>query len=140
MDGKWTFNDREDGLWNDGGGVYSDSPEDAFRDGCDYGYEPGQAVYVGRVRQLTWYNIVSCLDILARLDEQVSDAVGEAGDDIFSSLTNNDKQQLETMIAAAVSSWAEQHKIRLPFAVDDVHFGGFVPEDGAVAAYEGRKS
>lgn len=134
----WIFNDRDDGLWNDAGGCEADSPEAAFLEGCAYGYEPGSSVYVGKVRPITWLDLVRQLDVVGRFHDFLVEACGEAGDDTFASLSQCDVSQLDTMIANAALVWAKAHKIYLPFALDNVHLGGVVPGENETAAYIGQ--
>lgn len=128
---QWTFNDQEDGTWNDGGGCYADTPEEAFKDGCAYGYDPGTPIYVGKVKPLTWEHLVSTCDLRGRLEELVWDLTGEAGDDFLSTVSPIEWSDLERRIMDAISKWAAQQKpqITLPFMVEDVRKMGEVPDE-----------
>lgn len=128
---QWTFNDRDDGLWNDSGGSFDATPEAAFQSGCDYGYEPGTSIYVGKVRQLAWKDVISACDLRGRMQELVGDMVGEAGEDFLTEPSSDEWKTLEEAIAATIEKWADAQspKVTLPFTLDDVRYMGTVPEE-----------
>lgn len=135
IDKKWIFNDREDGLWNDSGGVGFDTPEEAFKEACDYGYEEGVSIYVGKVKQLTWLELVQSLDISGRLQERVCDIVGEAGEDFMGTVTVDEWRECENQIAETIERWANTQKpaVALPFAVEGVRYMGDAPAEESEA-------
>lgn len=130
MSDKWAFHNQEDGVWNHCCDFY-DTPEDAAKDGMDYGFEPGDTVYVGRVDQETWSDLIDTPFLLDHWEDRIFDACGEACSETFDAIGMEDIRKLKDALVAAIETWAANCKppIVLPFRISHVKAMGVVPEE-----------
>lgn len=107
----WLSSTNEE-YWS-GGEEYDSAAEAALHAGEDNDLEDGDAYYIGK--QADHYPEVKADDVIEQLVSDACDEVGDVAEDWLSSVTAEQKAQLQVALTETLNLWMDKHKLHPPF-------------------------
>jgi hypothetical protein len=109
MDGRWTFNETEDGLW-----WHEDfeTKEEAIEEAKIYLCEDQEEMYIGQCETVPLPNYIDIDDIFEQLNEHYSEDCFEYDDYIFEGVGKEDREWLETKLQNLMNEFYEKTGIK----------------------------
>ena len=111
MDGKWIFNECEEGLWNHEQFKTKEEAEEAAR---EYFCEDQPFMYIGRCKNIPLPTYVGVEEIMERIDESYSQECFEWEDSLFDGVKKEDFEWLEEKMGDLMLEFYERTGITSP--------------------------
>lgn len=110
MNGKWTFNESEDGYW---GHDLFDTKENAAEAAIEYLCEEQPIMYIGRCKSVPLPTYVDVDSILEHLDEQYAEECPDGcADFLFGDVKLKDYQWLEVQLQDIIKKFYQRTGIK----------------------------
>lgn len=110
MNGRWTFNESEDGLWSNDD---FETKDEAIEEAKAYLSENDQEeMYIGQCETVLLPTYIDVDDIFEQLDEHYSEDCFEYDDYLFEDVSKEDREWLEGKLRDLILEFYQKAKIK----------------------------
>ena len=110
MDGRWTFNESEDGLWSNDD---FETREEAIEAAQEYFCSDQEIMYVGKCEVVPLPTYIDVDDIFERLNEHYSEDCFEYDDYLFEDVSKEDREWLEGKLQDLMREFYKKQKLKV---------------------------